>query len=249
VPSLASIDIPISIEFEESFHVGTGRREGLVNRTVRRTAGGDPYVPGSALKGALRQTAERLVRRLDAAESFGDMEPAQHLGYRRRGDETVEGRCEAPKPDEMCQSPDPCLVCRVFGNVYTGRRLVVDDATAARSPQAKSREALFALQEDSSARVVRQEGAAGGAASEAITRLRIDRRRHGAEQGALFTVEHARARGRFEARLSGRVPLTPLQNGEAEGEPAELVLLAATLRATDQIGGEASTGRGGDRRR
>jgi CRISPR/Cas system CSM-associated protein Csm3 (group 7 of RAMP superfamily) len=246
---LHPVDIPLSIRFKESVHVGTGRRDGLVDRTVRRTADGHPYVPASAVKGALRQTAERLVRRLDAAAAFGDMAPDQHLGYRRRGSDVVEERCEAPRPEDMCQSASPCLVCRLFGNVYTGRRLVVDDATAAVSPATKSREALFATARngddlEADGRVIRQPGAAKAAETESITRLRMDRRRRGAASGALFTVEHARTHGTFKTHLTGRVPLTPLQNSDAEGEPAELVLLAATLRATDQIGGDASIGRG-----
>jgi hypothetical protein len=69
----------------------------------------------------------------------------------------------------------------------------------------------------------------------------MDRRRKGAKHGALFTTEYAQAHTPFRSQLSGQVPLTPI-NGE--GPPAELVLLAATLRATDQIGGEASAGRG-----
>lgn len=247
--SLHSIDIPLAIRFEQSVHVGTGRRDGLVDRTVRRTADGHPYVPASAVKGALRQTAERLVRRLDAAAEFGGMGPDQHLGSRRRGSEVVEERCEAPQPEHMCQSASPCLVCRVFGNVYTGRRLVVDDATAAVSPETRSREALFGAVRDGRdaagrGRVVRQPGAGSAAETESITRLCMDRRRRGAAAGALFTVEHARTGGGFKTRLTGRLPLTPLQNSDADGEPAELVLLAAALRATDQIGGEASVGRG-----
>jgi hypothetical protein len=142
----------------------------------------------------------------------------------------------------MCKSPSPCLLCRLFGNVYTGRRLIVDDATAGSSPEAESRRVLFEALGDDGSGVVRDAPATG--ATETITRLQMDRRRLGAKSGALFTTEYARAQSVFEGRLTGSVPLTPLNNSEAEGEPAELVLLAATLRATDQIGGEASSGRG-----
>jgi CRISPR/Cas system CSM-associated protein Csm3 (group 7 of RAMP superfamily) len=242
VSSLSSVDIPLLIEFEQSLHVGTGGGDGLVDRRVRRTAGGEPCVPASAIKGALRQTAQRLLRSLDAAAEFGDMEPSQHLGYRRRGDRTVPHRCEAPSAETMCKSRSPCLLCRVFGNVYTGRRLIVDDATAGASPDVESRRALLdALGEEDSG-VVRDAPATG--TTETITRLQMDRRRLGAKSGALFTTEYARAQPVFEGRLAGSIPLTPLENSEAEPEPAELVLLAATLRATDQIGGEASSGRG-----
>jgi len=244
VSALHSVKIPLLIRFEQSLHVGTGQGDGLVDRAIRRTADGQPYVPASALKGALRQTAQRLVRQLDAAASFGDMAPEQHLGYRHRGDAVVPERCVAPHAETMCKSASPCLLCRVFGNAYTGRRLVVDDATAAPSPETRSRQALLrALEAGESGVTWEGDGAAVGT-TETITRLQMDRRRGGAKRGALFTTEYARAQSAFEGRLAGSIPLTPLQNGDADGQPAELVLLAAALRATDQIGGEASSGRG-----
>jgi CRISPR/Cas system CSM-associated protein Csm3 (group 7 of RAMP superfamily) len=244
VSDLHSVSIPLLIRFEQSLHVGTGQGDGLIDRAIRRTADGQPYVPASALKGALRQTAQRLVRHLDAAASFGGMEPEQHIGYRHRGDTVVSERCVAPRAETMCKSASPCLLCRVFGNAFTGRRLVVDDATAASSPETRSRQALLRALEDSDSAVTWAGTDAAVGATETITRLHMDRRRGGAKSGALFTTEYARAQATFQGRLAGSLPLTPLRNGEAEGEPAEVVLLAATLRATDQIGGEASSGRG-----
>jgi len=246
------LDVSIMLHFDQAVHLGTGRREGLVHRTVRRAADGQPYVPASALKGALRQTAERIVRTLDAADAFGDVAPEKHLGYRRRGTTVLDEPCRAPRPEEMCQSPTPCLVCRVFGNVYTGRRLIVDDAYLGASPERNSLNAVLAsgggasddAEEEKGGEVVRIATSGREARTETITRLQVDRRRHGAKSGALFTTEYARPQSSFASRLTGEIPRTPLTNEEADGEPAELVLLAAALRATDQIGGEASTGRG-----
>jgi CRISPR/Cas system CSM-associated protein Csm3 (group 7 of RAMP superfamily) len=248
---LFSLDVSITLHFDQPFHLGTGRREGLVHRTVRRTADGRPYVPASAIKGALRQTAERVVRTLDAAEEFGDVAPQKHLGYRRRGTTVVGEPCRAPRPEEMCQSPTPCLVCRVFGNVYTGRRLIVDDAYPAASPETNSLKAVLASRGVVSGDAAEEDGQVlrvgppdREGQTETITRLQMDRRRRGAKSGALFTTEYARPRSSFSGQLTGEIPRTPLTNDEANGEPAELVLLAAALRATDQIGGETSTGRG-----
>ena len=66
MPSLEPLKVAFALNFEGPHHIGTGRAEGLLNRTVRRDARGRPYVPGSALKGALRIEAERLANRLDA---------------------------------------------------------------------------------------------------------------------------------------------------------------------------------------
>jgi CRISPR/Cas system CSM-associated protein Csm3 (group 7 of RAMP superfamily) len=233
MPSLLPIDATLHLDFESAFHVGTGRAEGLANRTVKRTASGAPYVPASALKGALRETAERLIRRLDQRAVQLEVGPERFLGYRRRGKEVVPERCEAPRPENMCKSTDPCIVCRVFGNALSGRRLIVDDARP--MDEAPERSSGANGEEDTGA-MTRHRTRHG---IETYTQLRIDRRRRGARAGALFTSEQARPT-RLRSRLSGRLPLTPL----SEGPPAELVLLAATLAATEQIGSGASTGRG-----
>ncbi|MFB6274107.1 MAG: RAMP superfamily CRISPR-associated protein [Salinibacter sp.] len=243
---LRPLDVPITVHFEKSFHFGTGQREGLINRTVRRSASGAPYVPASALKGALRQTAERFVRTLDGLLRKGEEVPDEwRLGMRRRGTQKTSEMCTAPQPADMCQSASPCLVCRVFGNTYSGRRLIVDDAYLdGSSPETKSlREAFRSVEEgnpEEEGNVIRRERPERIGQTETVTRLQMDRRRKGAQHGALFTTEYARGQAPFRGRLSGQVPLTPLE----DGSPAELVLLAATLRSTDQIGGEASTGRG-----
>jgi len=57
--------IPISIEyrlkFETPFHIGTGRGAGLIDKLVRRDGKGFLYIPGSMMKGYIRENAERLL--------------------------------------------------------------------------------------------------------------------------------------------------------------------------------------------
>jgi len=236
-----SLDVPLHIHFEAPMHLGTGRAEVLIDRTVRRNAEGDPYVPGSALKGALRMTAERLVGQLNEIGGLGE---EMYIGKRRRGQTVLDERCRAPRAEEMCQSRDPCIVCRLFGNVFTGSRLHVSGAQATGdSPLQKSLEALATGTGGETAREHGEMSPATRASlTDVLTRLRIDRRRQGAEKGRLFTSEYSRPATAYEAILSGTVPHTPLSN--AMGLPAELVLLAASIAATDQIGGESTTGHG-----
>lgn len=236
MPSL-SIDSPVLLRFEGSAHIGTGRSEGPIDRTVRRDAEGDPYVPGSALKGALRMTAERLVHQLN---EITDLESDLQLGMQRRGQRALEEPCRAPRPEQMCQSHDPCVVCRLFGNVFTGSRLRVSDAHArGDSPLGRSLRDLTDGEDQDDSPHASQ---ARTASTDVLTRLRIDRRRKGAEAGALFTSEYSRDASAYRATLAGTVPTVPLS--DADELPAELVLLAAAVSATDQIGGEASTGHG-----
>ncbi|WP_022835009.1 RAMP superfamily CRISPR-associated protein [Salisaeta longa] len=233
---LHHVSIGLTLAFDGATHLGTGRAEGLLNRTVSRSANGQPYVPGSALKGALRMTAERITQQLNHCLHAPGLSPSERLGYQRRGDAILDTPCRGPRPEEMCQSETPCIVCRLFGNVFTGSRLHVDDAYPVSTAFQKSLQKLRERQND---------GASAGRSRfgtvDVITRLSVDRRRKGAKSGALFTSEYSRPEMPFETRIEGSIPLHPL--GE-DGAPAELVLLAATLAATDQVGGEASTGHG-----
>jgi CRISPR/Cas system CSM-associated protein Csm3 (group 7 of RAMP superfamily) len=50
-------------EVTAPLHVGSGlSRPGLADRLIRLTAKGEPFIPGDAVKGAIRGAAERLVR-------------------------------------------------------------------------------------------------------------------------------------------------------------------------------------------
>ncbi|MCZ7575149.1 MAG: RAMP superfamily CRISPR-associated protein [Ardenticatenaceae bacterium] len=101
---LATIDLPAVVHVESPLHVGTGYARGLVGRTIVRNRHGHVYLPGSSLKGRLRDACERLARR-----------------YRV----TV---CGSPRPRDMCRAWDPCLVCRIFGSPGgVGSSLIVDD--------------------------------------------------------------------------------------------------------------------------
>lgn len=234
-------------------HIGTGRAEGLVNRTVRRAADGRPYVPGSALKGALRMTAERLVHQFNAMLDGEGLSPSEKLGYQHRGTDVLDKPCQGPRPETMCQSQNPCIVCRIFGNVFTGTRLHVDDAyprhdvmresikTLAEIHQKEANASESSRSSDSRPPAKDRTFSRSGAV-DTLTRLSVDRRRRGAKSGALFTSEYSQPTSGFTTTLSGALPYTPLEM--VDGLPAELVLLAATIAATDQIGGEATTGHG-----
>jgi CRISPR/Cas system CSM-associated protein Csm3 (group 7 of RAMP superfamily) len=239
MPDLHPVTIPLTLTFNGTMHLGTGRAEGLLNRTVRRSADGRPYVPGSALKGALRMTAERFVQQLNVANT---LDPVVQLGRRRRGDTILDTPCQAPRPEEMCQSRTPCIVCRVFGNVFTGTRLLVDDAYPGSGALRDSMSTLLDLQNDEKTREGEGPSDPRASAVDVLTRLSVDRRRKGAKKGALFTSEYSRPESGFRATVSGALPWTTLD--DVDKVSAEMVLLAAAIAATDQVGGEATTGHG-----
>lgn len=240
MPELYPIDLDLRVEMQTSHHVGTGRAAGLTDRTIRRDAGGRPYLPASALKGALRESAERLVGRIDRTVGELGLGGEAQYGRRYRAGRVTESRCYAPRPEEMCLGAKACVVCRVFGNVHTGKRLRVADA---RRPEGDLERSLLAA--------IRNGGDKKGRSfasseHETVTRLRMDRRRRGASDGGLFTSEYARP-AHFSSRLTGHIPATPLRSGEElgpENPPVELIFLVGAIGLTEAVGAEKSTGHG-----
>ena len=83
---------PITIQMESALHVGAGYGRGLIDRAVMHDGRGQVYIPGSSLKGKVREACERLAA-------------AQGLYA-----------CRPPYPQKMCgQNREPCIVCCIFG--------------------------------------------------------------------------------------------------------------------------------------
>jgi len=61
------IDLRYRLHFRSAFHFGTGLRAGLVHRAIARRRDGMPFVPGSTLKGVLRDQATQIAHLLGAA--------------------------------------------------------------------------------------------------------------------------------------------------------------------------------------
>jgi CRISPR-associated protein Csm3 len=87
------------IEAVTPLHIGSGKPEveiGEVEMPILRDPYGQPYIPGSSLKGRTRSEAERI---------------AKEMGYEV---------CNAPYVDKMCGSikgsiEEFCICCRIFG--------------------------------------------------------------------------------------------------------------------------------------
>jgi CRISPR-associated protein Csx10 len=102
---IVTINIPLTIYVTGPLHIGAGYGRGLLNRTIVKTGQGHVYLPGSSLRGVLRDTCEQLARRLNLKV------------------------CDSPTPTSMCGRQDPrCIVCRLFGSPGRASGLIVDDA-------------------------------------------------------------------------------------------------------------------------
>lgn len=99
------ITIEYRLTFESSFHLGSGMRAGLVDRLVVRDGAGFLYVPGSTIKGVLRERCEQL------AALFNLQVTSPHVEAWREADRD-----------------DPDIVARIFGTRFSPGSLYFDDA-------------------------------------------------------------------------------------------------------------------------
>lgn len=89
---MARIEIPtLTLRVTGPMHIGTGFARGLVNRTVVRGRDGLVYVPGSALKGKVRDACQALARLHEVAD------------------------CRVPFAGNIADHREKCVVCRIFG--------------------------------------------------------------------------------------------------------------------------------------
>lgn len=104
-------ELKLKLNLLSDLHIGAGTGgEGWIDRSVIRGTDGFPYIPGSHLKGVVR----------DHAEQIRDIiEPSS---------------CRAPKADNMCprvNEAKSCLVCKIFGNPQLHSSVIFSDLTLA----------------------------------------------------------------------------------------------------------------------
>ncbi len=106
------IQIDYSLRFATLFHLGTGIRDVLVDRTMVRDSGGYLYVPGSTFKGMVRERCEQLSRLY--------------------ADEKEIRRIESPHNAEAALlwlgNARPTMATRIFGSHTFPGHLFFDDA-------------------------------------------------------------------------------------------------------------------------
>ena len=108
------IDLHYRLYFSSAFHFGTGMRAGLVQRAIARRRDGMPYVPGSTLKGVLRDHATQIARMLNTPARMPHAEGEEDVGEFSR---------------------DADLVASIFGSRVRPGTLSFDDAALCREDQ------------------------------------------------------------------------------------------------------------------
>jgi CRISPR/Cas system CSM-associated protein Csm3 (group 7 of RAMP superfamily) len=111
------IKIGMQIRFASKWHSGSGESGLLIDRLIRRDARGWPFIPGSTLKGVVRESCEKLSRTLQFPE------PADP----HQTDLTIQDTFHCL--DEL-ESP----VDRIFGNRCQSGNLFFRDARLDKPP-------------------------------------------------------------------------------------------------------------------
>lgn len=106
-----NIKIALDLHFISKWHAGSGESSLSIDRLIQRDARGWPFIPGSTLKGMVRENCEKLSRTLNFPEPA---DPHQI-------DLTIQDRFQ---PLDKLESP----VDRIFGNKYQSGNLFFRDA-------------------------------------------------------------------------------------------------------------------------
>jgi len=208
------VQITYELKFTTPFHCGTGMRAGLIDRTVIRDGGGYLYVPGSTIKGVLRERCEQLARLYTQKK--------KRIASPHDAEAALVGLGQQP----------PTLVTRIFGSQNVPGRLYFDDAC---QPDEEK------LQYDSSEQ--RGQGKYKGMQVDLYTQVRLDRPTRTAVPGALYTSEFGVNDMVFRGSVLGWLTDRAIDNGEQAPTYAFLLLLAG-LHLVDRLGGNKSTGKG-----
>lgn len=111
----ASVKIDYTLEFVSAFHLGTGLRNGLIDRAIARSRDGYLYVPGSTIKGVVRHRCEQI------ASLFGleANDPHTEMSLRKEAN-----------------TQDPDIITRIFGSRFLPSTLFFDDASLSKEDRA-----------------------------------------------------------------------------------------------------------------
>jgi CRISPR/Cas system CSM-associated protein Csm3 (group 7 of RAMP superfamily) len=220
------VQINYTLEFQTPFHFGTGMRGGLIDRIVIRDNAEYLYVPGSTIKGVVREKCEQLARlyEMDTQIQTALVLPhdannaLQDLGSRRT------------------------LITRLFGSQIRPGRLCFEDARLS----ATDKEAYDSATSDE--RV--SKGGYKHLQVDISTQVRLDRPTRTAVEGALYTSEFGTRGMKFDGSIVGSlecIPVSPEFDDFFTPEPIptySLLLLLAGLHLLERLGGNKSAGKG-----
>lgn len=207
------VQISYQLKFTSAFHFGTGLRARLIDRAVARDGQGYLYVPGSTLKGALRERCEQLAQLFELR--------VLHLH----------------EEDWSEVRSDIDIISRIFGSRFYPGHLYFDDAQLVEEQRAW-------FESPASDRQVREQMRTEFRTwqVEQRTQVSLSRLTNTAKQGMLYTSEYGICSLLFRGQIAG--VLTDIALEDDTSATYALLLLLASLRSLDRIGGNKSVGAG-----
>lgn len=215
------VRIDYGLHFISPFRFGTGLRKGLIHRVVARNADDYLYVPGSTLKGVLRERCEQLA-------------------------ELFELQVIDPHAEDMAEvNPNLAIVNRIFGSRFYPSSLYFDDAQLIKEqrdwfePQVRDRKLKQAKRPEFRSWQ-----------TEKRTQVSISRLTRTAIPGRLYNSEYGVKGLKFQGSIYGllggfRLEEAARTEKEQAGTYSLLLLLGGLCSLDfDRLGGNKSTGAG-----
>jgi CRISPR/Cas system CMR subunit Cmr4 (Cas7 group RAMP superfamily) len=220
------IQVMYTLAFEAPFHFGTGIRKGLIDRSIIRDSEGYLYVPGSTLKGTVREQCEQLARFYSPSAEEQQRIASPHNALAALSD----------------FGATRTMITRIFGSPRYPGLLRFDDA------QQEDPSLFDGKTRDDRDRIGKFKDAQTGIS----TQVRLDRLTHTAVDEALYTSEFGIRGLVFVGSISGWLECIPVHFAETEHKKLtvpvtpsySLLLLLAGLLMIERLGGSKSTGKG-----
>jgi len=216
------IQIEYDLIFDTPFHCGTGLREGLIDRTVVRDNERYLYIPGSTIKGVLRERCEQIAR------MYEELKP-KLIG---------SPHVEAMALHDL--GTTHTMITRVFGSQAYPGSLFFDDAR-----QDEATKQLYGSHTKDGQRHYAE------LQVDLYTQVRLDRLTRTAVPSALYTSEFGMRNMIFKGSITGVLECIHISSDihkafddETTAPSYSLLLLLAGLHMLDSIGGNKSSGKG-----
>jgi hypothetical protein len=219
MPPRYRLKMNMKLTFKSLWACGSGLGSGAIQRLVLRDLDGQPMVPGSTLKGVLRDATTKLAVALDHQG---------HLSPHEIGDFT---------PVDSHKSP----VDRLFGGVRDGGRIRVSNGSWAKAAGAEGKDTEEAYEPRSTVRhrVSLERILNTARPGHLFTQEMI----LNSEGESPTTDDEAAAESFWSFEIRGSHPLLVYSRGEFP-MPYEYALLTAGALAMERLGGQRSTGLG-----
>lgn len=243
------IHIEYKLTFTTPFHCGTGLRIGLIDRTIVRDKNGYLYVPGSTIKGVLREYCEQLTHLYE--EDFDGtlklIEKYDKSQEKLKDDELDKIRATIASPHDgrvalWALTQPISMTTRIFGARHHPGHLFFEDARQTD----ESLKEYDSKEHGEQANDEERKGKYKSLQIDFYTQARLDRPTRTAVDRALYTSEFGVKDFTFAGNINGWLQCSKIEpfTDNPDGPTYSLLLLLAGLHMIDRLGGNKSAGKG-----